>query len=87
MFLSIAAATNLHTLRLKQDEYFGALNHLALAITALISPVIFQTDLALLQWILVVTNVVASIPIPSHHVKDDEDDKLPGLIQNFENLI
>jgi len=77
----IVAAINLHTLRLKQDEYFGALHHLALGVAALLSPVIFATDLSVLQWVLVVVNVVAAVPVPSHHVKDDEDTaSMPGMM-------
>jgi len=79
----LAAATNLHTLRLKQDEYFGALHHLALGVCALVSPLMFTTDMSPLQWSLVVVNVLSTIPIPSHHVKDDDDANFPGIIQDF----
>jgi len=83
----IVAATNLHTLRLKQDEYFGALHHLALGVAALVSPLIFITELTTLQWVLVVINVIAAVPIPSHHAKDEEDANLPGIIQDLELLL
>jgi len=81
----IVAAINLHTLRLKQDEYFGALHHFSLGLTAMLSPLIFTTDLTLVQWVLVVVNVLAAIPIPSHHAKDDEDAnfQLLPIIEDF----
>merc|ERR1719394_1697181 len=71
--LILVAAINLHTLRLKQDEYFGALHHFSLGLAAMLSPLIFTTSLTLVQWVLVVINVLAAVPIPSHHAKDDED--------------
>ena len=80
------AAINLHTLRLKQDEYFGALYHVALGLSALASPLVFTTNLSVLHWGLVVTNVIAAIPVPSHHVKDDEDISNLPLIQELEDL-
>ena len=87
MFFHFAvAAINLHTLRLKQDEYFGALYHVALGLSALASPLIFTMDLSILQWVLVVTNVLAAVPVPSHHVKDDEDISNLPLIQELEEL-
>lgn len=82
----IVAAINLHTLRLKQDEYFGALYHVALGLSALASPLVFTTSLSILQWVLVVTNVLASVPVPSVHVKDDEDISNLPLIQELEEL-
>ena len=83
---SAVAAINLHTLRLKQDEYFGALYHVALGMSALASPLVFTTSLSILQWVLVVTNVLASVPVPSVHVKDDEDISNLPLIQELEEL-
>ena len=84
---STVAATNLHTLRLKQDEYFGALNHLSLGVAAMLSPLIFTTELTTLQWVLVIINVIVAVPIPSHHAKDEEDSNLPGIIQDLESLL
>ena len=58
--------------------------------SALLSPVIFATDLSVLQWVLVGVNVLAAVPVPSHHVKDDEDTaSMPGMmmIQDIENVV
>jgi len=79
----LTAVSHLYTLRLKQDEYFGPLYHLAMGLTALISPLLFTTNLSVLQWVLVVVNVIFTVPIPSHHMKDDEDEKLMGIIEDF----
>ena len=81
----LVAAINLHTLRLKQDEYFGALHHFSLGLAAMLSPLIFTTSLTLVQWVLVVINVLAAVPIPSHHAKDDEDAnfQLLPIIEDF----
>ena len=80
----LTALSHLYTLRLKQDEYFGPLHHLAMGVTALLSPLLFTTSsLSVIQWVLVVINVIFTVPIPSHHMKDDEDEKLMGIIEDF----
>jgi len=79
----LGAAANLYSVRLKQDEYYGPVQHLAMGATALISPLLFSTDLPMWQWCLVVINVVAAVPIPSHVSKDDDESNFPGIIQDF----
>eukprot|EP00092_Neocalanus_flemingeri_P024574 GFUD01026653.1.p1 GENE.GFUD01026653.1~~GFUD01026653.1.p1 ORF type:complete len:307 (+),score=73.85 GFUD01026653.1:98-1018(+) len=79
----LGAAANLYSVRLKQDEYFGPVQHLALGVTALLSPLLFTTDLPVWQWCLVVINVVAAVPIPSHVSKDEDEANFPGIIQDF----
>jgi len=79
----LGAAANLYSVRLKQDEYFGPVQHLAFGVAALISPLLFTTDLPTWQWCLVVLNVVAAVPIPSHVSKDEDEANFPGIIQDF----
>jgi len=79
----LGAAANLYSVRLKQDEYFGPVQHLAFGVTAILSPLMFTTNLPTWQWCLVVINVVAAIPIPSHVSKDEDEANFPGIIQEF----
>jgi len=79
----LGAAANLYSVRLKQDEYFGPVQHLALGVTALMSPLLFTTTLPVWQWCLVVINVVAAVPIPSHVSMDEDEANFPGIIQDF----
>merc|ERR1712025_1107780 len=79
----LAAAANLYSVRLKQDEYFGPVQHLAFGVTAIISPLLFTTNLSTWQWCMVVINVLAAVPIPSHVSKDEDEANFPGIIQDF----
>jgi len=77
------ASTNLYSVRLKQDEYFGPVHHLALGSTALLSPLLFRAELSVWEWVLVVLNVVTTIPLPSHVKQDEDESNFPGIIQEF----
>jgi len=79
----LGTTASLYSTRLKQDEYFGPICHLALACTALLSPLLFSMDLAWWQWLLVSVNVVSTIPIPSHVAKEDEEPLLNGSVLSF----
>jgi len=79
----LGATANLYSVRLKQDEYFGPVHHLALGTGALISPMIFTEELPVWKWILVVINVVSSLTLPSHVKQDEDEANFPGLVQNF----
>jgi len=79
----LGAAANLYSVRLKQDEYFGPVQHLACGVTAIVSPLLFTTNLSTWEWCLVVLNVVAAVPIPSHVSKDEDESNFPGIIQDF----
>jgi drug/metabolite transporter (DMT)-like permease len=79
----LGAAANLYSVRLKQDEYFGPVQHLACGVAAIVSPLLFTTNLSTWEWCLVVLNVVAAVPIPSHVSKDEDESNFPGIIQDF----
>jgi len=79
----LGATANLYSVRLKQDEYFGPVQHLAFGVAALISPLLFPTDLSIFQWSLILLNVLSAVPIPSHVGKDDDETTFQGIIQNF----
>lgn len=79
----LGAAASLHAVRLRQDEYYGQAVHLAQALAALFSPLFFSAELATWQWVVVVTNVVAALPVPSHVGKDDDEANCPSIIQEF----
>jgi len=79
----LGATANLYTVRLKQDEYFGPVHHLALGVGAVISPIFFSEELPSWKWVLVVINVLSSLPLPSHVKQDEDEANYPGIIQNF----
>jgi len=79
----LGASANLYSVRLKQDEYFGPVQHLAYGVAALLSPLLFPTDLQAWQWGVIVINVLSAIPIPSHVGKDEDEANFPGIIQDF----
>lgn len=79
----IGTAASLYATRLKQDEYFGPICHLALAVTALLSPLLFATELVWWQWLLVSINVIVTIPIPSHMGKEEEEPLINGSVLSF----
>lgn len=76
----LGAVASLHGVRLKQDEYFGQVVHLATAVAAITSPLFFPAELAVWQWGLVITNVLAGLPLPSHAAKDDEDTNFASIM-------
>lgn len=79
----LGAAANLYSVRLKQDEYFGPVHHLALGLAALLSPLLFAAELPGWKWTLVVLNVITSLPLPSHVKQDEDEANFPGIIQDY----
>jgi len=79
----LGTASSLHGVRLRQDEYFGQVVNLGLALAVLFSPLLFPADLAGWQWAVVATNVLSALPVPSPLVKDDEEANLPSIIESF----
>lgn len=82
----LGAVSSLHGVRLRQDEYFGQVVHLAQALAVLLSPLLFPANLAGWQWAVVATNVLSALPVPSHLSKDDEEANLPSIIESFESF-
>jgi len=80
----LGAAASLHGVRLRQDDYYGQAVHVAQAAAALLSPLVFlENPLASWQWGVVVTNVLAALPVPSHLAKDDEEANCPSIVEGF----
>jgi len=50
------------------------------ALAAVLSPLLFPAELAVWQWVLVITNVLAGLPMPSHLAKDDEETNFPSIM-------
>jgi len=71
---------NIYSVRLKEDEYFGLVANLASAGTAVLSLFLFNSPLQTWQSVLIGVNLVCSIPLPSHHTRD-EDEKPVKIIQ------
>jgi len=76
-------ALSLFQARLKEDPaWFGRLHHSGLAATALLSALIFDTDMAWWGWLSAVVNLTAVILVPSHIRPDEKilaEDFLPSL--------
>lgn len=51
---------------------FGLIHHLGLAFCAILSTLVFETELSTPTWIISIINLSAAIPIPSH-IKPDEN--------------
>ena len=54
--------------------------------SALLTAVYLLNTLDVLQWVLVVINVIFTAPIPSRHMKDDKDEKIWELLKIFDQL-
>jgi len=77
----LIACLNLYTTVLKEDDKFGLVQNVSSGVTALLSILIFPSELTTLQYVLMVLNLVTSIPIPSA-MNRDADDKPMGLIES-----
>ena len=67
----VGVAVNLYGIRLKEDENFGKLHHASLALTAVLSAAIFNTDIPWWGWLCAVLNFIAFIFVPTYMKKDD----------------
>jgi len=76
----LGTSASLYGTRLKQDEYFGPVCHLAWAATVGLSAFVFFDTMEVWQWILVTLNVVSTIPIPSHVTKEEEEGMMNGTV-------
>ena len=67
----VGVAVNLYGIRLKEDEHFGKVLHGGLLVTALLSGILFSTNLPWWGWLASTLNLVALMLVPTHMRKDD----------------
>eukprot|EP00088_Acartia_fossae_P005092 TRINITY_DN12228_c0_g1_i11.p1 TRINITY_DN12228_c0_g1~~TRINITY_DN12228_c0_g1_i11.p1 ORF type:complete len:308 (-),score=47.88 TRINITY_DN12228_c0_g1_i11:238-1161(-) len=77
----LIACLNLYSTVLKEDDKFGLVQNCASGATAILSVWMFPSPLSTIQYILMMLNLVAVIPIPSP-MNRDEDEKPIGIIQS-----
>jgi len=67
----VGVAVNLYGIRLKEDEHFGKVLHGGLLVTALLSGILFTTNLPWWGWLASTLNLIALMLVPTHMRKDD----------------